>query len=34
MDSDYFIVDGTEVLNGVVVVPSRLFDWQEQSVPR
>ena len=33
MDGDHCTVDGAEVLDGTVVVPSRLFDWQEQSVP-
>ena len=33
MDGDHCTVDGAEVLDGTVVIPSRLFDWQERSVP-
>ena len=27
MDADHCTVDGVEVLDGAVVVPSRLFNW-------
>ena len=33
MDGDHCTVDGVEVLDRAVVIPSRLFDWQERSVP-
>ena len=33
MDGDHCTVDSVEVLDRAVVIPSRLFDWQEQSVP-